>query len=84
MTQKLPTHGFKWVKDPMQIDSNFVLNYTDGEDGYVLEVDAEYPNELHRDHNELPFMPDRMKLGKVENWYVTYTTRISMWFILER
>ena len=66
MTQKLPTHEFKWVEDPMQIDSNFVLNYTDGEDGYVLEVDAEYPNELHKDHNELPFMPDRMKLGKVE------------------
>ena len=36
MTQKLPTHGFKWVEDPMQIDSNFVLNYIDGEDGYVL------------------------------------------------
>ena len=35
-------------------------------DGNVLEVDVEYPKRLHNQHNELPFLPEKMKLGKVE------------------
>ena len=34
--------------------------------GYLLEVDVEYPKELHENHNELPFLAERMKIGKVE------------------
>ena len=34
--------------------------------GYILEVDVDYPRELHERHNELPFLPERMKIGKVE------------------
>ena len=34
--------------------------------GYILEVDVEYPKELYGSHNELPFLPERMKIGKVE------------------
>ena len=26
----------------------------------------EYPNELHENHNELPFLAERMKIGKME------------------
>ena len=26
----------------------------------------EYPKELHENHNELPFLAERMKIGKVE------------------
>ena len=26
----------------------------------------EYPKELHKNHNELPFLTERMKIGKVE------------------
>ena len=63
MCEKLPTHGFRWVEKPDEID---VLGYEDGEDGYVLEVDVEYPKQLHKEHNELPFLPEKMKLGKVE------------------
>ena len=33
---------------------------------YVLEADVEYPKELHKNHNELPFLAERMKIGKVE------------------
>ena len=33
---------------------------------YVLEADAEYPKELHKNRNELPFLAERMKIGKVE------------------
>ena len=34
--------------------------------GYILEVDVDYPKGLHKSHNELPFLPERMKIGKVE------------------
>ncbi len=30
-----------------------------GERGYVLEVDVEYPKELHDDHNDMPFFPKK-------------------------
>ena len=35
--------------------------------GYILEVDVEYPKYLHKNHNELPFLAKRMKIGKVGN-----------------
>ena len=34
--------------------------------GYILEVNVEYPIELHKNHYELPFLVERMKIGKVE------------------
>ena len=34
--------------------------------GYLLEVDVEYPKELHENYNELPFLTERMKIGRVE------------------
>ena len=34
---------------------------------YLLEVDVEYPKELHENHNELQFLVERMKIGRGEN-----------------
>ena len=34
--------------------------------GYLLEDDIEYTKELHENHNELPFLTDRMKIGREE------------------
>ena len=34
--------------------------------GYLLEVDVEYPKELHENRNELPFLAERMKIGRAE------------------
>ena len=33
---------------------------------YILEVDVEYPKELHKKHNKLPYLVERIKIGKVE------------------
>ena len=63
MSWKLPTGAFQWVEDPESID---VLNYDNGDVGYALNVDVDYPKTLHKIHNEFPFLPEKMILGKVE------------------
>ena len=35
-------------------------------EGYLLEVNAKYPEELHDLHNYLLFMCEKMKIDKVE------------------
>ena len=34
--------------------------------GYFLEVFFQYPRKLHELHNDLPFLPDRMKIEKAK------------------
>ena len=66
MIKNLPTHGFKWKKGedftPGKIDKLVKKEKR----GYILEVDVEYPKELHENHNELPFLTERMEIGRVE------------------
>ena len=63
MSQPLPTGGFQWVN----INPNEISELANKKDkGYLLEVDVFYPKELHDDHNELPFMCERMKINGVE------------------
>ena len=66
MIKNLPTHGFKWKKGedftPGKIDKLVKKEKR----GYILEVDVEYPKELHENHNELPFLVEKMKIGRKE------------------
>ena len=34
--------------------------------GYILEADVKYPKELHELHNDLPFLPKRLKIDMRE------------------
>ena len=59
MCKKIPTHGFKWMSN------NELINWkTVG--GCILEVDLEYPKELHNLHNDYPLAPERVIVNKVE------------------
>ncbi len=58
MSQPLPTHGFRWIADDKL--TNWANNPC------ILEVDLEYPTELHHKHNEYPLAPKRLTIGKVE------------------
>ena len=67
MSKKLPVNGFKWENDLSRFNENFIKNYNENSDvGYFLEVDIEYPKQLWSYHKDLPFLPERKKLGKVE------------------
>ena len=65
MSQKLPTHGFKWV----DYDKNDVINLLEKRDtnkGYIFEVDLEYPKKLWKSHNDYPLAPEKIKVDNVE------------------
>ena len=61
-SQKLPVNNFKWIKDT-QFNEDFIKNYNqESDEGYFLEVDVQYPEKLLELHNDLPFLPERMKI----------------------
>ena len=65
MSQKLPVSGFKWEKDMLKFTKKFIKSYDEDSDkGYILEVNVEYPENLHDLHSDLPFSPERMKIDK--------------------
>ena len=62
MSQSMPTHGFKWLSSEeimMKNTTDVILNLPDdAPDGYIFEVDLEYPEEIHNLHNDYPLAPE--------------------------
>ena len=72
MSQNLPTHGFKWMKNLTKEKVIEILekaNYSmsnHGKKGYIFEVDLEYPEHLWKTHNDYPLAPEKMVVNGVE------------------
>ena len=50
-----------------QFNEDFIKSYNeDGNIGYFLETVVQYPNSSYNLHNDLPFVPETMKIEKVE------------------
>ena len=64
MSQYLPTGGFRWMTQK-QIDkiTNLAKYKEDNKKGMILEVDLEYPEELHDLHNDYPLAPEKVKVS---------------------
>ena len=63
MCEKLPVNGFKWVTKLDKFNEDFIKNYNENSNvGCFLDVDVEYPRNLHEMHGDLPFLPDRKKI----------------------
>ena len=54
MFQCLPTGDFKWLTQTRQMNWIFIVQDPEAEKGLILEVDLEYPHELHDLHNDYP------------------------------
>ena len=64
MSKPLPVGGFEWMAEA---ELKNWERFVDEEGiGCILEVDLEYPVELHDFHNDFPLAPEKMILGKVE------------------
>ena len=65
MSQKLPTHGFKWI----DVDKTKVLKLLQKKDanrGFIFEVDLDYPKSLWDSHNDDPLAPEKLKVDKID------------------
>ena len=65
MSQKLPVHSFKWMtnKEIENIFNNQIVQVWE-KTPCILEVDLEYPEELHDLHNDYPLCPERVECDK--------------------
>ena len=63
MSQPLPVSGFRWLSEKeleeMSDDATKI-------EGCTLEVDLEYPEELHDLHNDYPLAPEQAEVNKVK------------------
>ena len=68
MSQKLHINNFHCIKNTSQSNEDFIKSYNEERDeGYCLEVDVLYLEELHELHTDLSFLLERIKIEKVEN-----------------
>ena len=58
ISKPLSTSGFEWMTND-EIDDWKYLSC-------ILDVDLEYPEDLHNLHNDYPLAPERVKMGNVE------------------
>ena len=65
MPQKLPVNGFKWIKIYTNLIKTSSKNYdVDSDKGYILEVDVEYPKNLHGLRSDLPFFAEKININE--------------------
>ena len=57
------------LKDTSQFNKGFIKIYNgESDDEYFLEVNVQYHEKSHEFHNDLPFLPERMKTENVRNF----------------
>ena len=66
MSQPLPTHGFKWVKNITKEKVIKLLEKNNDSTGYIFDVDLEYPRHLWKLHNDYPLAPEPITVDGVE------------------
>ena len=62
MQQPLPTGKFEWLTNSelASMHNDIMSLPENGPIGYVFEVDLKYPQNLHPEHNDLPFAPQNI------------------------
>ena len=63
MSQYLPFSEFKWLnkKEIEKFDVNSISENNSHQ--YILEIDYEYPNELHELYNDYPLAPEKFEIS---------------------
>ena len=61
MSEYFPYGGFKWLKNVDGFD--VISTGKKCKIGFILEVDLEYPEELHALHNDYPLAPEKLAVS---------------------
>ena len=65
----------------LRFNEEFIKNYDEDIDiRYILELDVKYPKNLHGLHEDLPFLPERMKIGKCKKLVCNLYDKKTMLF----
>ena len=73
MSEYLPYGEFKWLENIDEFDINSINKKNDT--GYFLEVNLEYPDNLHELHNDYPLAPERFAISN--NMLSKYCKKIA-------
>ena len=84
MSQKPPVNHFKWAEDLLKVNESFIKNYDENiDEGYILEVNVEYPKELFNLHKDLRLLPKIEKINKYKREicrsYNSFKTSTESW-----
>ena len=64
-----------------QFNEDFIRNYNeDNDEEYFLEIDVQYPQNLYNLHNDLPFLPEKMKNWKVQKFLGNLHDKKRIWY----
>ena len=74
-SQYLPYANFEWVKNINKIKQKLMNIKSYSSTGYILEVDLEYPQELHLILNKYPLAPEKINIPK--DWLSDYSLEIA-------
>ena len=76
MSKKFPVDGFNWVDDLSMFTEDFIKSYDEeGDVGYLLVVDIEYPKTRRMLHSDLLFLPEKMKINKCPKFVCNVTDK---------
>ena len=83
MSQKLPTHGFKWI----DVDKSKVLKLLEKKDtnqGFIFEVDLDYPESLWDSHNGYPLAPEKINFDKIDKLICSFRLKKALCSSLQK
>ena len=61
MSMKLPRGKLKWIKKILT--EKMIMDWNENDDNtYILEVDLEYPKEIHNEQADYPLAPENTKV----------------------
>ena len=81
MSQKLPVNKFEWIESTSQFNEDYKEGRKEESDeGYFLKVDVQYSEKLQKLHNDLPFLPEEMKIKKLKNLLLIDMIKLNMSF----
>jgi len=73
MCKPLPIRGFKWKRE-MPTEEEILRKKEKAKIGWILEVDLEYPEELHEEHTGYALAPEKICVKK--EWLSEYQKRL--------
>ena len=79
ISQTFSVKNFEWIEATAQFNEGFTKKYNEESD-HFLEADVQYPEKLHELHNELPFLPEKMKLEKSKSLLLIYIIKLNTSF----